>query len=212
MLSERGLNATYYASAGLMSGKTVVGELFNRSDLTSLVGAGHELACHTVDHARCCDVHGAELVLKCEENRRQVSEMLDGYKLRNFSFPEGVVNPASKALLSSIYDTCRTIEPGINSDPIDLGFLRANSVYACVPISKVAEVIRENARRRGWLILYTHDVRNAPSGYGCTPEYFRDALNCALDSGADVLTVADARKRFVDLCESNAISGASKDV
>ena len=211
MLSQRGLGATYYASAGLMSGNTVVGEMFNRTDLAYLVGAGHELACHTFDHVRCCDVGGAELLQKCEENRRQVSEMLHGYKLCNFSFPEGVVNQSSKALLSSVYDTCRTIEPGINSDPIDLGYLRANSVYSRLPIGNVMEAIQQNTRQKGWLILYTHDVTDTPSIYGCTPRYFRDVLGCVLDSGADVLTVAQARKRFLPI-ELIATPGGSTDV
>jgi peptidoglycan/xylan/chitin deacetylase (PgdA/CDA1 family) len=195
-----------------MSGKTVVGEMFNRSDLASLVADGHELACHTLNHVRCCDVRGVELLQKCEENRRQVSEMLGGYKLCNFSFPEGVVNPSSKALLSSIYDTCRTIEPGINIDPIDLGFLRANCVYARLPIEKVKEAILQNTRRKGWLILYTHDVTDAPSIYGCTPEYFREVLGCVVDSGADILTVAEARRRFVPIHEPDVMPGGCADV
>ena len=132
MLSERHLQGTYYASAGLLGRQSIMGDMFNRSDLSALVHAGHELACHTFDHVRSCDVPGRELLSQCEINRRHFAEMLDGYKVSNFSYPEGVVNPAAKRLLNSVYETCRTVEPGINRDPIDLGFLRANCIYTCL--------------------------------------------------------------------------------
>jgi peptidoglycan/xylan/chitin deacetylase (PgdA/CDA1 family) len=213
LLGDLHLRGTYYASVGLMARKTVMGEMFSRSDLAALVKAGHELACHTCDHVRSCDVTGSELLVQCQANRNCVAEMLDGYKLSNFSFPEGVVNPTAKRLLGSIYHTCRTIEPGINRDPVDLGFLKANCVYAHLPIERIREAVYENSLRKGWLILYTHDVTSKPSVYGCTPGYFREVLNYAVDSGADVLTIADARKRFVPLRDLNTkLAGAADNV
>jgi peptidoglycan/xylan/chitin deacetylase (PgdA/CDA1 family) len=197
MLSDQRVRGTYYVSAGLMAKETVMGEMFSRNDLSALVEAGHELACHTFEHVRCCDTRRAGLLDQCEANRRSVADLLHGYELRNFSFPEGVVNSTAKLAVSSVYDTCRTIEPGINGDPVDLGFLRANCMYSRVPLETLRKAIQENVRRRGWLILYTHDVAATPSVYGCTPEYFRGVLSAVLDSGASVLTVAEARERFV---------------
>jgi hypothetical protein len=49
-----------------------------------------------------------------------------------------------------------------------------------------------NARDRGWLILATHDVSDAPTAYGCTPEFFEAALKYAVDSGAKILPVSEA--------------------
>jgi hypothetical protein len=122
--------------------------------------------------------------------------VVKGYHLENFSFPEGVVTTSAKAALNSVYRTCRTIEPGINRDPTDLGFLRANPVYSRPSIDRVKKLIQRNERDRGWLILYTHDVRDNPSPYGCTPRDFREVLECAARSGAEILSVSEAAKRF----------------
>ena len=98
--------------------------------------------------------------------------------------------------MASVYDTCRTIEPGINRDPVDLGFLRANRVYSTSPLQKLQQLIRNNQRLKGWLILYTHDICARPSPWGCTPDEFRTVVGWVVDSGAEILPITDATKRF----------------
>jgi len=196
ILREFGLRGTYYAALGLMSKTTPVGRIFDRSDLDEVAASGHELACHTFDHPRCCDVTTAEFVMNCESNRTKALEMLDGYVLRNFSFPEGVVTSAAKAALMMCYDTCRTIEPGINVGPIDKAFLLANPVYSSGGIARPMKLVEQSVRENGWLILYTHDVSESPSPYGCTPDEFHHIVKCAVDSGAEILPVAEAAAQF----------------
>jgi peptidoglycan/xylan/chitin deacetylase (PgdA/CDA1 family) len=197
VLGEYGATGTFYASLGLMGKTTPVGEMFDRGDLEAAAQAGHEIACHTYDHALCRDLSGAELLANCERNRSRMSEILGGYKPRNFSFPEGVVTVSAKALLNSVYDSSRTIEPGINCDPVDLGFLRANRVYSTSPYHKLQEIVRANERQNGWLILYTHDIGVRPSPWGCTPEEFRAVVAFAANSNAEILPIGAAAKRFL---------------
>jgi peptidoglycan/xylan/chitin deacetylase (PgdA/CDA1 family) len=197
ILGEYGVRGTYYVSLGLMDKTTPVGEMFDRRDLEAVAEAGHELACHTHDHALCCNLNSERLLANCKRNQSLMSEMLGGYRLRNFSFPEGVVNASAKALLNSVYDSCRTIEPGINRDQVDLGFLRANRVYSTTPEHALREIIRRNHLSNGWLILYTHDIDVRPSQWGCTPEQFRAVAAWAVDSGAEILPIGDATKRFL---------------
>ncbi len=196
MLVENGLRGTYYASMGLMGQRTSVGEIFNAEDLRALVETGHELACHTFDHLSCRRVGGSELEKGCDRNRRAIAEALGGYRLRNFSFPFGDVTWAAKSSLAAIYDSCRTVKCGINCNPVDLGFLRANPMYSTSPISELQRRLVENVEQAGWLILYTHDVSPQPSAFGCTPAYFRDMLASAIASGATIVTVAEAVSKF----------------
>ena len=196
ILAEHGVRGTYYTAMGLLGQRTVVGDMFDGDDLDELVAAGHELACHTVGHTRCSMLTPAGVVASCEENQRQIMGALGGRRPTSFSFPEGVVTASAKKALESIYQTCRTIEPGINRDPVDAGLLRANPVYSRRAPSKLHKVILKNQKMNGWLILYTHDVTPNPSAYGCTPQEFRELVRCAVESGADVLPVADAWARF----------------
>jgi peptidoglycan/xylan/chitin deacetylase (PgdA/CDA1 family) len=191
ILADHGVRGTYYASMGLMGQTTEVGKLFDIKDLREAVKAGHEVACHTLDHAPCGSLSRTELLRRCKQNRRLAAEALGGYEFRNFSFPFGEVTLAAKAALSAVYDTCRSIQPGINRDEIDLAYLRANRVYSGLPIENVLRVIEENVGEKGWVILYTHDVTDHPSPYGCTPEFFENALRAALESGAEIVTVAE---------------------
>jgi peptidoglycan/xylan/chitin deacetylase (PgdA/CDA1 family) len=196
ILGEYGVRGTYYVAMGLVGKRTAVGEMFGGSDLERLAAAGHELACHTLEHTMCCDLTVPDLVASCRENQRRIAEVLGQHLTPNFSFPEGVVTVKAKAALSSMYTTCRTIEPGVNRDPVDLAFLRAYRVYSTSGMHSLRKVIRGNRDENGWIILYTHDVGMNPSAYGCTPADFREVVRCAADSGADILPVAEAVRRF----------------
>ncbi len=196
ILSEYGVRGTYYASMGLLGMRTIVGEMFNSGDLEALVSAGHELACHTLDHKLCSDMAASRLLASCRENQGRIAAVPGSANPRSFSFPEGVVTVAAKEALGAMYDTCRTIEPGVNRDPVDLAFLRAYRVYAESGVAGVCEAIRRNERENGWVILYAHDVGASPSQYGCTTSQFREVVRCAVESCSEVLPVREAAKRF----------------
>jgi len=196
MLSARGKKATYYGCLGLMGSNSKSGPLFTQDDVRELISAGHELACHTVDHSSAFNVGAKEFAESCKENRQQAALQLEGYSLQNMSFPFGHVNLGAKRMVSPNYDTCRTTEPGINVDPVDLSFLLANPMYSRFEVQDVNRLIEDNAKVNGWLILYTHDVAKEPSAYGCTPEYFAEVLESAVESGAEILTIRDAMVQF----------------
>jgi peptidoglycan/xylan/chitin deacetylase (PgdA/CDA1 family) len=176
MLSDYGWRGTYYGAMGLM-GTTVGAEpMFTRTDVDELLTAGHELACHTLNHTSCYAVGNTNFVHGCEENRREAAMALGGYQLENLSFPHGHITLAAKRHLQAAYHTCRSIEMGINSDPADFGFLRANAIYSRLPIETLKDLIHANTQANGWLIFYTHDVAIDPSQFGCTPDYFAEIL------------------------------------
>ena len=201
MLSARGLRGTFYGALGLMGQTTVVGQMFDKDDAERLVAEGHELALSYNGSHPMLRCYVFELASNCAANRSRAAEVLSDYRLRNFSFPEGVVTLSAKRTLSLVYDTCRTIEPGINTNPIDLGFLRANRVYSNESVIQAKDAIRDTVRRTGWLILYTHDMSTTPSSYGCTPKDFADVLDCAISSGADILPVTDVADRLAGVSE-----------
>jgi len=196
MLTARKKKGTYYACMGLMGSTSEVGSLFTLEDVQQLCSAGHELGCHTLDHVSCHDVTAREFAENCENNRQMAASVLGGYSLRNLSFPFGHASFGAKRILRSRYDTCRSTESGTNIDPVDLSFLRATPMYSRFDIDTVKRLISENTKAKSWLILYTHDVTENPSPYGCTPDYFEEILDCALGSGADIVTVAEAVTRF----------------
>ena len=56
--------------------------------------------------------------------------------------------------------------------------------------------IDEAVRRRAWLILYTHDVREAPSPWGCTPDALARLIDHTLGADAQIVTAAQAAEQL----------------
>ena len=179
LLEKKGACATYYASIGLAGQETSVGRIFTYEDLRSVVADGHELGCHTYSHLSALEHPAATIAQSCAENRRKAGELFPDKPLRNFSYPFGDVTLTLKRRLRDVYDSCRTVQTGINITPVDMVFLRSNPVYSWQPIAGVRRLIDQNAEQMGWLILYTHDVCESPSQYGCTPERFREVVSYA---------------------------------
>jgi peptidoglycan/xylan/chitin deacetylase (PgdA/CDA1 family) len=50
--------------------------------------------------------------------------------------------------------------------------------------------------RKAWLILYTHDVADEPSQWGCTTSALERLIDRAVAEGFDVVTVAEGAKRI----------------
>ena len=50
--------------------------------------------------------------------------------------------------------------------------------------------------RKAWLILYTHDVSETPSQWGCTTGALERLIDRAVAEGFDVVTVAEGARRI----------------
>jgi peptidoglycan/xylan/chitin deacetylase (PgdA/CDA1 family) len=196
LLTAHNMKGTYYGSIGFMGQTTELGPMFTQADLDELLEAGHEFACHTVGHTSCLAVNTARFVDSCRENRRQAATLLKGYQLHNMSYPYGHITLMTKRALRSAYDSCRSTEPGINIDPVDLSFLRANPIYSWNELATLKRLIDANCRANGWLIFYTHDVAESPSPYGCPPQLFEEVLRHTAESGAEVLPICHAASRY----------------
>jgi peptidoglycan/xylan/chitin deacetylase (PgdA/CDA1 family) len=170
--------------------------MFTRTDLDALLASGHELACHTYHHTSCFSVNTDQFVEDCAANKREVARLLGDYELRNMSFPNGHATLGAKRRLHASYDTCRSIAWGVNMDRMDLSYLRANPIYSRYGTESVRELVAEAVERKGWLVLYTHDIGPNPSLYGCTQEDFAEVLSSVKESGAEVVTIRDAVSRF----------------
>jgi hypothetical protein len=71
--------------------------------------------------------------------------------------------------------------------------------------SRSEALIRENVKRRSWLIFYTHDVRSNASRYGCTPALFESVVSHAARSGTRLLTVRETLAELQRLSPGNLV-------
>jgi len=191
ILEKYGARGTYYVTAGLTNTSNELGDLFIESDLYSLLEKGHEIASQTFHHSSCRSLPIAAFQADVNKGVKALEHLTGGNHI-NFAYPYGHVTLESKKALGGYLTSARSIIPGFNGPEVDLNLLRANSLYGGTErAGRAKELIAENARRRTWLIFYTHDVRPNPSEYGCQPELLEAAVACAARSGARILSVRE---------------------
>jgi peptidoglycan/xylan/chitin deacetylase (PgdA/CDA1 family) len=192
ILKSFGVRGTYYAAIGLMNTSNDLGEQFRPDDLNSLVSSGHELAGHTFSHIPSSSLPLPAFQLDVKKGQQAIRQITGIAPSANFAYPYGDVTLAAKKALGREMMSCRGIYRGINGPDLDLNLLRANSLYGDVDqLTHAEKLISENEKQRGWLIFYTHDVRDNPSRYGCTPGLLESALSAAMRGGSKISTVAD---------------------
>ncbi len=198
ILETLGSRGTYYTSIGLMNSTNHLGEQFRRDDLDTLLCRGHELASHTFSHLSCRSVPCSKFRAEVDTGRRALEEITGQSDFGNFAFPFGDITLNAKTKIGMDVASARGIWGGFNDTKVDLNLLKANSLYGGLDkSSKVRELILENERRQSWLIFYSHDVRDTPSLFGCTPALLEFAVSFALSRSTRVATVAEVVTELV---------------
>lgn len=197
MIEARDWRATWYVAGGFM-GQTEpdYGAMFDAGDLARLKQAGHDFGCHTFDHVDCRDASAAEIDEQCRRNI-QFMAAHDITDVRSFAYPFGAANLSSKRNLSDSDMALRGVKPGLNRGQIDLNMLKACGLQENNGgIGQAMSDLEQLRQSDGWLIIFTHDVRSAPSPWGVTPEAYQQLLSAVAASGAEVVTVGDMIARI----------------
>jgi peptidoglycan/xylan/chitin deacetylase (PgdA/CDA1 family) len=201
ILNRFGLAGTYYAAFGLMGKQAPAGPIFLAEDLKVLKEQGHELGCHTFDH---CDSWNTDPVVyenSILENRSALNKFIPGGSFKTFSYPINPPRARTKRRVGRRFLCCRGGGQAFNVGTADLNYLSAYFLEKCRDHPEaVKDLIDQNGRARGWLIFATHDVCKYPSPFGCTPEFFEQIVQYAVDSGARILPVVQA---WEALCASS---------
>jgi peptidoglycan/xylan/chitin deacetylase (PgdA/CDA1 family) len=193
ILDEYGARGTYYLAGGLVDKWSGNWTGVSADDILDLHRRGHEIACHTFSHARATDLDAAMMTAEIEKNRRYLTAINPSIKLENFAYPYGLGSISRKTQLGKIFQSTRSIVPGINNGIVDLQYLRATPLIEHdIDCAGVERAYDEAVARNGWLIFYSHDVATEPSRYGCSPSFLRHALDAASRRNIPILSVAEA--------------------
>jgi peptidoglycan/xylan/chitin deacetylase (PgdA/CDA1 family) len=194
-LEARGLRGTFYVSAGLAGAEAPMGTCAEGPDYRRLADAGHEIACHTYSHLDCGKASGEEVLADATRNMQAMAAWGVGPP-RTFAYPYGDVAAGPKRALASRFRLLRALHHGLVEAGTDLNQAPAVGIEGADG-EDVAERWMAAARRRNaWLILFTHDVRETPSPWGCTQQAFARLAERAVTQGFDVVTVAEGARRL----------------
>ena len=193
LLEQQGARATFYISGANCGRPSPTGRLASPDLIKTLHQKGHEIACHTYSHKRVVELSRDALADELQSNQRCLQSVIGDVRLRNFAYPYGDISFAMKRYLEAHFDSCRSHTQGVNAGVADLGVLKSRGLErVSIDRQRIADVIAETVRRRGWLLFAGHDIADAPSPYGVPPDLLAFALRTAVDGGCQLVTVSRA--------------------
>jgi len=194
-LELRGIRGTWYFSAGLAGQSGPMGVYATAEDAWRLAEAGHEIACHTFSHLDCGQANARAIVEDVDRNADALKAW-GAPPSESFAYPYGDVSTAAKSVLGGRYRTLRTVQAGLVEGGSDANQLPSVGIEGPDGEAVALRWIDKAADRKAWLILYTHDVAETPSPWGCTPDALGRLAEAARTQGFDIVTAAEGAKRL----------------
>ena len=190
-LAQENWRSTVYIAMGLCGTTNHLGLHMNAEDVKALHEDGHEVADHTFSHIDAMQHTLKDFLADIEKNQAAFNA-INLPASQTFAYPYGQVTKDLKSTLARMFKGARGISSRESIEDIDLNQIRANRLYAGSEYEKVMSQIENIKNKPGWLPIFTHDVRENPSQYGCTPSQMLNVIKAVKSSGAQVLTMADA--------------------
>lgn len=194
LLEAEDWRATIYVACGLCETKNHLGRHMSLSDIKDVHDRGHEIADHTFYHVSSNNMSTDEYLADIEKNQAALSA-LGLPRSRHFAYPFGHVTPELKRALHQKFETLRGVI-NYNKSSQDANLLNATRVYSGQDLKTALDAINQAKSTPCWLNLYTHDVRENPSDFGCTPDEFRTVVQAVKATGLPVLTVDAAYQKI----------------
>ena len=190
ILRDHGARATYFVCGSLCGTRFVGQNMFDEHDLRAIIDEGHELGCHTYDHISALRRNPRRLLESCEQNAQFISERFGDLRLVSFAYPYGDAPPRAKRAALQAFACARGVDAGLNHGRLDLMQLKAVGLEARRGGAEfVLRYVAAAARERAWLIVFSHDVSDAPSRFGCTAAELAIVIESARRTGLAILTV-----------------------
>ncbi|MGH1421214.1 MAG: polysaccharide deacetylase family protein [Hyphomonas sp.] len=192
ILEEQNLRGTFFPCASY-AGQTVDGvRQFDTEDLMKLSEAGHEIGCHTADHARLPELSVAEMRKQFDDNAGYFKSLgLPAAQVH--AYPFGDVSPRVKRCASQRFPVSRGAWAGVNAKKTDRALLKCVSLEAHILKERPIEYwITAAKNQQAWVIFLTHDIQVDHSYFGVSPKNFEATVAAVVDSGMQVLPIGAA--------------------
>ena len=190
LLEANGWKATVYISTGLIGQMTHHGRMMTESEIQDVAARGHEIGAHGHTHSDASVRPVAEVEREARINRATFAR-LGVPEPESYAWPYGQTRPDLKRALSRHYTSLRGISAVTHRRRVDLNQVGSWKLFG----STVEACLRELGRvekRPGLMTLFTHDVREDHTEWGCSPGDFARVVKRVEEVDADVVTVGEA--------------------
>ena len=190
LMEARGWKATVYVSTGLIGQETHHGRMMKESEIGEVAARGHEIGAHGHTHTDPSVRPVAEVEREARINRATFAR-LGVPEPVSYAWPYGQTRADLKRAMSQHYTSLRGISSATHRRRVDLNQVGSWKLFS----STVGACLRELDRvekRPGLMTLFTHDVREDCSEWGCSPDDFARVVKRVEEMDADVVTVGEA--------------------
>jgi len=194
LLEENGWHGTFYMAMGLCDSTNHLGLHMNADDVKAAYENGHEIADHTFSH-----IDGQQTPFKdfkADIDRNQAAITALGIpQSRNFAYPYGCFSPKLKKLTSQKFELVRGVHDPDMSEAnrsLDTALLPSMRMYNGNEVNDIIQTIGRLKHDPQWLTLFTHDVRENPSDFGCRPDDIKRIISAIKKSDAQVMPMISA--------------------
>jgi peptidoglycan/xylan/chitin deacetylase (PgdA/CDA1 family) len=195
VLEARGARGTYFVCSALAGRDAPTGPNATAEDIQRLMAAGHEIGCHTRTHLDCGEASAEWIDEDVTKNHQALGE-LGAPAPTSFAYPYGDVSTRAKRVLGDRFALMRGLHHGLICDGCDLNQAPAVGVEGPGGEAVAARWLELALARKAWLILYTHDVSDHPTQWGCTPAALCRLIDRAVQGGAEIVSVREGCKRI----------------
>ena len=193
ILERHGARGTYFISSGLAGQDSHLGRYTARDDVARLAAAGHEVACHTFSHLDCGKAKAGDIAAELDANLEALRAV--GVEPATFAYPYGDVSPWGKALVNDRFIAGRALHHGLITTGTDLNQAPGVGIEGAGGYTVARAWMDRAAAVNAWLVLYTHDVRDNPSDWGCTPLVLDRLIARATELGFEIVTFGQGARR-----------------
>jgi peptidoglycan/xylan/chitin deacetylase (PgdA/CDA1 family) len=194
LLEAHGARGTFYAAASMSNQDGPCGVNFSADDAARLEARGHEVACHTYAHIDCARRPVFETLQDLARNRDALTEM-GAPAPQTLAYPYGETTFGLKQALPPRFACARGVLPGLNIGAVDLAQLRAFPLFSADGLDRTMAALKSAARRKAWMIVFTHDISDTPSPWGASRADLDALLSAAHRLGVVVAPVRAALSR-----------------
>ena len=193
LLEKYGAHGTFYIAGAGCEKDSPVGLLASIDQLKTIYAKGHEIGCQTFSHVPVSSLSRGELEREWALNQSALKRIDPNLSVRNFAYPYGDLSFRARLHLETLFDSCRSIDPGINTGVADLGLLKSCILdTSSIDRAEISRLVADTVRTNGWLIFLSHDVCDQPSRFGVRPDLLEFALRSAQLAGLQPVTIAQA--------------------
>ncbi len=195
LLDAKGWQSTVYIACGLFDINNHFGLHMGKNDVRAVFRAGHEIGDHTFSH---CDISERSLSDSLADIRKNQAELnrLDIPESETFAYPYGQVTPALKRALQTYFLGARGIKPIVHKKSVDLNQIGSMPLFNDKRFEQLLNAISSLKKTSGWMTIFTHDVTDNPSAWGCTPAQLQAVIEAVDRIDAEVMPISAAIKKL----------------